>query len=64
MDASLQCGSLEMKWTFKDQAKMRKIIELLVATGVKYRVCGPSISFWIAIAENGQIDVVMRSLSN
>ena len=62
MDASLQhdSRSLEIKWTSKDQAKMQKIKELLEAAGVKYRICGSSINFWVAIAKNGQIGMVMR----
>ena len=31
-------------------------------TGVKYRVCGPSVNFW-AIGENEQIDVVMEIIT-
>ncbi|NLJ76109.1 MAG: hypothetical protein GX325_02475 [Peptococcaceae bacterium] len=60
IDASLQYGSLKMEWTSKDEAKMQRIIGLLAETGVKYRVCGPSVNFWVAIGENEQIDLVME----
>jgi hypothetical protein len=59
MDVLFEAGNLKMQWSFSEQAKMLKIINLLKQNGARYQVCRTSVYFWVEYNEHGRLNVVM-----
>lgn len=57
MDVLYEKGCLKMQWSFEDQEKMYKVIELLEANGARYQVCQTTVYFWVEVNEQGRPNV-------